>query len=208
MGYTPRFWNWIAARYARQPVGDEKSYQLKLAKTQEYLDSDMQVLEFGCGTGSTALAHAPHVDSILAIDFAEKMIDIARQKAVDQGITNVDFKVMAIEDLPPSQSQFDAVLGLNVLHLLADKTAALQAVMRLLKPGGIFVSSTICAGELNIVVRSLLPLGGFLGLIPSIDIFRAHQLCDELKKAGFHIDYQWQPGSAKSVFIIARKPQV
>ena len=195
MGYTPRFWNWIAARYARQPVGDEKSYQLKLAKTQKYLDGDMQVLEFGCGT-------------ILAIDFAEKMIDIARQKAMDQGITNVDFKVMAIEDLPPSQNQFDAVLGLNVLHLLADKTAALQAVMRLLKPGGIFVSSTICAGELNFVVRSLLPLGGFLGLIPSIDIFRAHQLCDELKKAGFHIDYQWQPGSAKSVFIIARKPHV
>lgn len=208
MLYTPRFWNWIAARYARQPVGDEASYQHKLAKTQEYLNSDMQVLEFGCGTGSTALVHSPHVGSILAIDFAEKMIDIARQKAVDQGISNVDFKVMAIEDLPPSQNQFDAVLGLNVLHLLADKTAALQAVMRLLKPGGIFVSSTICAGELNLAVRSLLPIGGFLGLIPSIDIFRAHQLSDELKKAGFHIDYQWQPGSAKSVFIIACKPEI
>lgn len=41
----------------------------------------MEVLEFGCGTGTTALAHAAYVRHILAIDIADRMIEIARQNA-------------------------------------------------------------------------------------------------------------------------------
>jgi cyclopropane fatty-acyl-phospholipid synthase-like methyltransferase len=38
--------------------------------------TDMEVLEFGCGTGSTAIVHAPHVKELRAIDISEKMIGI------------------------------------------------------------------------------------------------------------------------------------
>jgi ubiquinone/menaquinone biosynthesis C-methylase UbiE len=58
---SARFWDLFAERYAKTPVANEVMYQKKLEATQRYFKSDMHVLEFGCGTGSTALVHAPFV---------------------------------------------------------------------------------------------------------------------------------------------------
>ena len=41
----------------------------------------MEVLEFGCGTGGTAIIHAPYVKHIRAIDISGNMIAIAKGKA-------------------------------------------------------------------------------------------------------------------------------
>jgi ubiquinone/menaquinone biosynthesis C-methylase UbiE len=76
MDRSARFWDRIAKRYARRPVTDEAAYQKKLQVTREYFNSESEVLEFGCGTGSTAIAHAPHVNHIHAIDISSKMIKI------------------------------------------------------------------------------------------------------------------------------------
>ncbi len=59
------FWDRIAERYAKQPIADEAAYQKKLQVTRDYFRPDMAVLEFGCGTGSTAIAHAPYVKHVL-----------------------------------------------------------------------------------------------------------------------------------------------
>ena len=68
MDQSTRFWDKIAERYSKQPVADESAYQKKLKVTREHFRPDMEVLEFGCGTGSTAIAHAPYVKHIQAID--------------------------------------------------------------------------------------------------------------------------------------------
>ena len=60
MGTSSKFWDRIADRYSRRPVADEAAYQKKLEVTRQYFRPEMQVLEFGCGTGSTAIAHAPY----------------------------------------------------------------------------------------------------------------------------------------------------
>ena len=67
------FWNKRADKYSKQPVPDEDAYRKKLEKTREYFRPDMDVLEIGCGTGSTAIAHAPYVRHILATDFSSRM---------------------------------------------------------------------------------------------------------------------------------------
>ena len=59
MDRETKFWNKLADKYSRQSVRDEAGYQKKLEVTREYLQPDMEVLEIGCGTGSTAIAHAP-----------------------------------------------------------------------------------------------------------------------------------------------------
>ncbi len=92
MDRSARFWDRIAKRYARRPVTDEAAYQKKLQVTREYFNSESEVLEFGCGTGSTAIAHAPHVNRIHAIDISSKMLEIARGKADQAGIENVTFE--------------------------------------------------------------------------------------------------------------------
>jgi 2-polyprenyl-3-methyl-5-hydroxy-6-metoxy-1,4-benzoquinol methylase len=68
------------------------------------------------------LLHAPYVHHIRAIDFSAKMIEIAQGKAAAQNIQNVTFEQASI-DRPerPGRQTYDAVLGLNVLHLLANR---------------------------------------------------------------------------------------
>ncbi len=81
MTTSSKFWDKIAEKYSKQPIADEASYQKKLEVTRGYLQPEMEVLEFGCGTGSTALIHAPYVKHIRAIDISSKMIAIAKAKA-------------------------------------------------------------------------------------------------------------------------------
>ncbi len=64
MDQSARFWDKIAERYSKRPIVDEAAYQKKLQVTREYFRPDMEVLEFGCGTGSTAITHAPYVKHI------------------------------------------------------------------------------------------------------------------------------------------------
>lgn len=59
MPQPSKFWDKMAERYSKRPVSDEAAYQKKLQITQEHLHPHMELLEFGCGTGSTAITHAP-----------------------------------------------------------------------------------------------------------------------------------------------------
>ncbi|MDY6944067.1 MAG: class I SAM-dependent methyltransferase, partial [Pseudomonadota bacterium] len=115
--------------------------------TRAFLRPDMAVLEFGCGTGSTAIAHAPFVKHIQAIDVSSKMIEIAQRKAAENAIENVTFRHAAIDQVDIPDSSLDAVLGLNVLHVLTNWQEIPAHVHRMLKPGGVFVSSTMCLGD-------------------------------------------------------------
>ena len=205
MQQSSRFWDRIAERYSRKPVADEASYQKKLEVTRSYFRPDMEVLEFGCGTGSTAITHAPYVGHIRAIDISSKMIEISREKAARANIENVVFEQSTIEEIAVSDGSMDAVLGLSILHLLEDKEAAIAKVHRMLKPGGVFVTSTTCIGDSMKFFKIVAPIGKFLGLMPLVRVFTTQGLVDSLGKAGFEIDYQWQPGKGKAVFIVAKK---
>ncbi|MGY8957245.1 MAG: class I SAM-dependent methyltransferase [Alphaproteobacteria bacterium] len=206
MGQAHSFWDRHAARYAKSPIADEDSYQQKLKVTREYLRPDMELLEFGCGTGSTALIHAPFVKHILATDISPKMIEIARSKADAQKVTNVDFEVAALDDLTNPDETYDAVLGLNILHLVEDRDAAISRIRAALKPGGVFISGTACLGETMKFFKLIGPVGKFFGLLPVIRVFTGQDLVTSLTRGGFEIEHQWQPGKGKSLFIVARKP--
>ena len=54
MNREEKFWNRMADGYSKSKISDEESYQKKLKISQSYFKPDMEVLEFGCGTGSTA----------------------------------------------------------------------------------------------------------------------------------------------------------
>ena len=200
-----KFWDRIAERYARTPVADEAAYQRKLQVTREYLRPDMEVLEFGCGTGSTAIAHAPLVNHIRAIDISPKMIEIARGKADAGNIGNVSFERATLEDLDLPDGTFDAVMGHSILHLLEDRDDAIARVHRMLKPGGVFVSSTVCITGVLKIIKVIGPIGKFFGLLPLVRVFTRNELEDSLTAAGFTIEHVWQPDKGKAVFIVARK---
>jgi len=202
---SSRFWDRIANRYSRQPVADEAAYQQKLKVTQEYLRPEMEVLEFGCGTGSTAIVHAPFVKHIRAIDISGRMLEIARGKADAANIENITFEQDAIDDFTAPDESFDAIMGHSILHLLEDKDAAIAKVHRMLKPGGIFVSSTVCIAEKMKWFKLIAPIGKAMGLMPLVKVFSARELEDGLAAVGFAIDHRWMPGKGSSVFLVAKK---
>ena len=204
MAESKKFWDRIAKRYEKKPVGDEAAYQHKLATTREYFRPDMQVLEIGCGTGSTAIAHAPYVANIRATDISEKMIEIAKGKATAAGVQNVTFETLPSEDLGVPDESVDAVLALSLLHLLEDKDAVIARIHDMLRPGGIFVSNTVCLGDSMKWFRFVAPVGRWLGVFPLLRIFTRNELEAGITSAGFEIEHEWQPDK-RVVFIIARK---
>ena len=206
MNQSAKFWDKIAERYSRRPIADEAAYHRKLQVTREYFHPDMQVLEFGCGTGSTAIEHAPYVKHIQAIDISSKMIDIARAKAGAKNVTSITFEQATIDEFSVSDQSLDAVLGLSILHLLDNKEDVIAKVYRMLKCDGIFVTSTICLGDTMMRLFALVvPIGMFFGLMPMVRVFTAKELVSSLTDAGFQIDYQWLPGKDKAAFIVAKK---
>lgn len=206
MDASTSFWDRIAKSYTRKPVADEASYQKKLEVTRSYLHPDAEVLEFGCGSGLTSIWHAPKVRHIRAIDSSSKMVEIARENVARAEVRNVTIEQSTIEEIDVPDQSLDAVLGLSILHLLEDKEAAIAKVHRMLKPGGVLVTSTMCLGDSRLnPMKFIAPIGKRLGIIPLVQSFSTRELVDSLTGAGFEIDHQWQPGKGKAVFIVAKK---
>ncbi|WP_238152099.1 class I SAM-dependent methyltransferase [Microbulbifer sp. A4B17] len=70
----------------------------------------MNILEFGCGTGATAIYHAPHVQHIEAVDISENMLEIGRTKAREACIDNIIFTRATLTELNAESTIFDEVL--------------------------------------------------------------------------------------------------
>ena len=80
-----RFWDRVAHKYSRDPIKDMVGYTRTLESTRHRLRETDTVLEFGCGTGTTALSLAQSVARLVGTDASSEMITIAREKADAQG---------------------------------------------------------------------------------------------------------------------------
>jgi ubiquinone/menaquinone biosynthesis C-methylase UbiE len=208
MATSPLLWNFFAKGYAKSPVPDEASYQKKLTVTRTYFRPDSEVMEFGCGTGATAVSHASYVKHIVAYDVSEKMLEIARSRARDAGAANVAFERADIIDLDLPPSRFDVVMGHSILHLLKPKhrTAVLAKVHRVLKPGGVFISSTTCIADFPASVYKVLPpIMRVLPLMPPIQSLTRDELRGAITGAGLTIEHDWAPNEKSALFLVARK---
>ncbi len=132
-----KFWDDQAEKYSKSPVRNKEVYQFKLNKTNEFLTSGTQALEWGCGTGTTAIHHASNVKHITATDISNNMLEIARRWAAEAGVNNTPFQQTAIEDLHAEPASYDAILTINVIHLLDDPSVCINKACYLLKRGGV-----------------------------------------------------------------------
>ena len=208
MNKDARFWDKRADKYSKRPVSDQETYETKLEITRGYFRPDSEVLEIGCGTGSTALSHAPHVKHILATDISPVMINIAKGKAKAGQVENVTFEIRPADDHGIPESRYDVIMAHNLLHLLKNPEAVIEAAFRGLKPGGVFVTSTACIGDMSWYFRIIAPVGHFLKLIPFVNVFTQAQLKQDHIDAGFQVDQEWLPKKNAAVFMVARKMSV
>jgi ubiquinone/menaquinone biosynthesis C-methylase UbiE len=94
------------------------------------------VVDVGTGTGHTALALAPYVTEVVALDITLPMLEEARHLAASRGITNVRFLQGDACALPLSSNQFDLVACRHAAHHFAQVAQAIGEWARILKPGG------------------------------------------------------------------------
>ncbi|MEQ8558821.1 MAG: class I SAM-dependent methyltransferase [Henriciella sp.] len=201
-----RFWDKIAEKYSKQPISDQETYEKKLALTRKYFTPESEVFEFGCGTGSTAILHAPHVKHILATDVADNMLAVGRERAAEAGVTNVTFEHTDIESFDPQGRQFDTVLGLNIIHLCRDPLAVMQKVHSLLKPGGHFIQSTVCLKDAMPIAPFIIPFLQLIGKAPHVKFMKRADLDAMIEEAGFEVEERFRPEKKLSAeFIVARK---
>lgn len=204
------FWDKAADKYARKSVGDEAAYAKTLERTVQHLSPDQHALEIGCGTGTTALKLAPHVAHITGIDISERMIEIARNKASDQGIQNVTFAHSPHDTFIAQQGtqSFDVVMAFNVLHLLDDPAKTVRSLRMLLKSDGLFISKTPCLGEMTKLLRPLVWCMQKLGKAPLVHYINYVTLDDMIRDAGFDIIASGiYPAKTRSRLIIAKRRQ-
>lgn len=95
------------------------------------------VLEVGCGTGFMACRIVKEKNcKIVGIDISERMIGMARERAINHNIEDkTSFRVADANELPFEDNSFDVVFSQFVTSLL-DRKKALDEFMRVLKPGG------------------------------------------------------------------------
>jgi 2-polyprenyl-3-methyl-5-hydroxy-6-metoxy-1,4-benzoquinol methylase len=200
------FWDGAAERYSKSKISDQASYERKLELTRGYFTPETELLEIGCGTGSTALLHAPYVKHIRATDISENMIAIAREKAAAAGIKNVTFECAPVDELNVPDGSLDMVLALSVLHLLPNRREVLRRIHRMLKPGGYLVTSTVCLSDGYGFLKLILPLMQWVGKAPYVDFITAKELEADFSAAGFRVAENWRPGPKKAIFMVLKKP--
>ncbi len=130
-----RWWKPIEAMLAQM---SDRLIQLTALRPGE------RVLDVATGVGEPALRAAAIVGAegrVVGTDIAPEMLQIARERAEESGLDNVEFLEMDAEDLDFPQSSFDVVLCRFGLMFLSDVERALRGVRRVLVPGGRFAAS-------------------------------------------------------------------
>jgi S-adenosylmethionine-dependent methyltransferase len=115
---------------------------------EEYLPIDGQILEIGAATGNHTVWLATHGYQVVAVDFAENLLDRCKKRVAEIGFSkNVDFRLADARHLNSIEDDlFDAVMLMGPLYhlvLAAERMQALEQAVGKLKLGGLFFSSHI-----------------------------------------------------------------
>lgn len=116
------------------------------------LRSGMRVLDLGSGTGYPALLAAQTVGpigSVIGIDIAEQMLEVAKRKAHSLGLSNITFRTGDATALPFEASSFDTITTRFCLMFLPEIQKAVAAIARVLKPGGWLAAAVWSAPDKN-----------------------------------------------------------
>ena len=103
------------------------------------LQPGQRVLELAAGLGETGMLAAELVapmGGVIVSDQADGMLDGARARALELGLSNIEFQVIGAEWIDLPLASVDAVLCRWGYMLLADPPAALTETRRVLRPGG------------------------------------------------------------------------
>lgn len=195
-----------AARYAKSPIKNMEAYEHTMARTRSYLREGDHVLEIGAGTSSTAILLAPLVKRYTASDISVEMVGIGREKVWNAGLKNLDVVQAEADAETIGTPPYDAVLAYNLLHLLEDMNAGATQAYAQLKPGGYFISKTVCLRG-KWYLRPVIWAMQAVGKAPFVAFLSGTDVEHVIAAAGFElVETDTHPAGGISRFVVARKP--
>jgi ubiquinone/menaquinone biosynthesis C-methylase UbiE len=125
----------VAANYSTSAVHARGADLTALVEAAQ-LTGQERVLDAGCGTGHTALALAAQGAQVVAIDLTAAMLEQGRRLAAARGLTEVEFRLGDVEQLPFGGGEFDLVVSRYSAHHWPHPQRALAEFRRVLRPAG------------------------------------------------------------------------
>lgn len=172
MNKTQKFWDKQAKRYDDSERQFEPVYKEIIAKTKEYLNANDNVLDFGCATGTKTLELVDGIKHIHGLDISTEMINEAIKKRNESNIKNISFSQGTIFSIDLEKASFENIIAYGIIHLLEDSKKVIQRIHELLKPGGLFISTTACFKD-RMALKNRLQFSAYL-LIKKLGIFPLH----------------------------------
>jgi 2-polyprenyl-6-hydroxyphenyl methylase/3-demethylubiquinone-9 3-methyltransferase len=102
----------------------------------------LRLADIGCGGGLIAEPMARLGFAVTGIDADSQAIGVARAHAAASGLA-IDYRVADVEMPAAAGEQYDAVLALEIVEHVTDRDRFLTALARLVKPGGVFIGTTL-----------------------------------------------------------------
>ena len=160
------------------------------------------VLEIAAGPGDTGFLAAPRLGRgrLVSTDLAPAMVDAARQRGAELGITNADYRTLDAQAMDLPDASFDAIICRWGFMLMPDPAAALRECRRVLKPDGRLVFAVFTGPEENpfasLPAKALMeaghlprPAGGWQpGILALGDRARLQALLDAAGFASMHVE--------------------
>jgi 2-polyprenyl-3-methyl-5-hydroxy-6-metoxy-1,4-benzoquinol methylase len=167
-----KFWDKQAKGYDYSERQFEPVFKEIILQTKSYLTTDDNVLDFGCATGTKTIELANSVKHIHGLDISTEMINEANKKIIERDLKNISFSQGDILDGKFGKETFDKIISFGVIHLLDDSEKTISRIHELLKPNGLFISSTACLKG-KMAFKNRLKFNAFL-IIKKLGIFPLH----------------------------------
>jgi ubiquinone/menaquinone biosynthesis C-methylase UbiE len=135
-----------AAAYATNP-GHARGADLDIVLRLLDPQPAARVCDVATGPGHTAAAVAPRVRDVVAMDLSLGMIQEARRRVAERGLSNVEFLLADAERMPFRDGAFDAVTCRVAPHHFPDVQAFARETARILVRGGVFVLEDSCSPD-------------------------------------------------------------
>jgi SAM-dependent methyltransferase len=167
-------WRTVAAGWERRQASFSRATSRLTERLIELADpgGDDVVLELAAGPGETGFAAAARLGSggrLLSTDFAPEMVEVARRRGGELGLTNVEFRTMDAMAIDYTDSSVNVVLCRFGVMLTPEPSVTLGEIRRVLCEGGRAAIAVWAEAERNLWISAGGAAARDLELVPARD---------------------------------------